>query len=103
MTRSLLILLLAGAGVLPLSHAYSDHNRARAAMVVGDILPLKQILERVEGQRPGQVLEVELDQENGVWVYEILQLQSDGRLVKLDVDARTGQITRERLHGQDRR
>jgi len=71
----LLMAFMIGAGVTPPSHADDDHNRARSAVVAGDILPLKKILEQLDGQRPGQVLEVELENEDGAWVYEIRLLQ----------------------------
>jgi len=99
----LLMAFMIGAGVTPPSHADDDHNRARSAVVAGDILPLKKILEQLDGQRPGQVLEVELENEDGAWVYEIRLLQPDGRLVKLEVDARTGKFLRERVRDRERR
>lgn len=95
--------LLAGVGMAPPSHADDDHNRARSAVVAGDILPLKKILEQLDSQRSGQVMEVKLENERGAWVYEIRLLQPDGRLVKLEVDARNGQILRERVRDRDRR
>jgi hypothetical protein len=54
----------------------SDHNQARAAMESGQVLPLKTVLDQLERQRPGKVLEVELERKGGGWVYEIKQLES---------------------------
>lgn len=67
-----------------------DHDRARKAVEAGEVLPLKSILERVERDYPGQVMEVELDRENGRWLYEFKILRSGGSLLKLKVDARDG-------------
>lgn len=78
------------------AHADSDHDRARAALLAGEVRPLTQVLAQVARTHPGQVLEVELERENGRWVYELKLLQSDGRLLKLAVDARDGQMLRER-------
>lgn len=86
--------LLAGAaGWPPLAHADSDHDhdRARAALQAGQVLPLKTVLERLERTQPGQVLEVELEQESGVWVYEIKLLKPGGQLVRLALDARSAE------------
>lgn len=69
-----------------------DHERARAAVQAGQVLPLPALLERVQRQAPGQVLEVELEQEDGRWIYELKLLQPGGQLVKLEVDAATGQL-----------
>lgn len=71
-----------------------DHDRARQALLAGEILPLKTILERVERAQPGQVMEVELEQKSAGWVYEVKLLQTEGRLLKLYVDARSGGIMR---------
>lgn len=71
-----------------------DHDRARQALESGEILPLRTILERVERDYPGQVMEVELDREDGRWRYEIKLLRRDGALVKLVVDARDGRQLR---------
>lgn len=67
-----------------------DHDRARQALESGEILPLRTILERVEREHPGQVMEVDLEREDARWRYEIKVLRSDGALVKLVFDARDG-------------
>ena len=80
----------------PLTHAGGDHDRARSALMSGEIMALKALLERLETDHPGQVLEVELDQERDRWVYKVKVLQSDGRLLRLDVDAASGAVLKER-------
>ncbi len=67
-----------------------DHDRARQALEAGEILPLRTILERVAGEHPGRVLEVELEREQGRWIYEIKLLRAGGSLIRLEVDARDG-------------
>lgn len=84
-----LLVWLAGVAQPP-AWADSDHDRARAAVQAGQVLPLKTVLERLEREHPGQVLEVELEPEGGRWIYEVRLLQADGRLVKLELDASTG-------------
>ncbi len=76
----------------------SDHDRARKALEAGEILPLRAVLEKVDRDTPGQVLEVELERKNGRWIYEIKLLRPGGALVKLLVDAGNGAIigSRER-------
>lgn len=76
-----------------------DHERARAAVQAGDVLPLATVLERLKRSHPGQVLEVELEQEDGRWVYEIKLLQADGQLLKLELDARTAQTLEVKRRG----
>ena len=69
-----------------------DHDRARHALEAGEVLPLRTILDRVEREYPGQVLEVELERDGSRWAYEIRTLRSGGSLVKLKVDARDGTV-----------
>ena len=87
--------------VLP-AMADNDHNRARAAVQSGQILPLKAVLDRLERDHPGQVLEIELDEEKGRWVYEVRLLQADGKLVKLELDAATADVLRSRSRPNQR-
>lgn len=90
--------LLVWLAVVALSPAQadSDHDRARAALQAGQVLPLRTVLERLEHDHPGQVLEVELEPEHGRWVYEVRLLQNDGQLLKLELDARTGAVLKRR-------
>jgi uncharacterized membrane protein YkoI len=84
---------LAGIGTSPPATASSgDHQRATQAVESGEILSLRVILERLESSNPGQVLEVELEQKKGVWIYELKILKTGGRLQKLKVDAKTGTV-----------
>lgn len=78
------------------ARADSDHDRARAAVQAGQVLPLKTVLERLEREHPGQVLEVELERDGSRWVYELKLLQSGGRLARLKLDAGTGEMLSRR-------
>ena len=66
----------------------ADHERARQAVEAGEVLPLRTILDRVEREYPGQIMEVELDREKGEWIYEIKLLRKGGALMKLKIQAR---------------
>lgn len=82
----LIVLALAPAGLA------DDHDRARAARERGDIRPLEDILPSVRQRFPGDVVRIELENEHGRWIYEIKLISPDGRLVELDVDARSGEV-----------
>ncbi len=97
---SVLAVVLLTALVSPPAHADSEQDRARAAVQAGKVLPLKTLLERLERDHPGQVLEVELEQEDGRWIYEIKVLQPGGRLVKLELDAASGAVLRRKERGR---
>jgi len=92
----LFALTLAGGSALG---SERDHDRARAAMRAGEVLPLATVLQRVAPAHPGEVLEVELEREGGRWIYELKLLQRGGALIKLEVDARSGEV----LKRQERR
>lgn len=106
----MLKMALAGAGfamtvmimaVAPAAAGDNDHDRARAALERGEVVPLRTILDRVERDYPGKVVEVELEHEHERWIYEIRVLQSGGALLKLEVDARDGAVLG--VKGRDRR
>ncbi len=82
------------------THAWAsdrqDHERARQAVQAGQILPLGRVLERLARDQPGQVLEVELEHDKGHWVYEVKLLQTGGRVIKINVDAATGEVLAQR-------
>lgn len=90
--------LVLGAGA---SVASDDHDRARHALEAGEILPLRTILERIEREYPGQILDVELEREHEIsgphWVYKVKVLRPGGSLVKLKVDARDGKVIKEKV------
>ena len=69
-----------------------DHVEARALLERGEILPLARILEIVRAQVPGDVIEVELDRDDGVWEYEVKVLTAAGIVRKVELDARDGTV-----------
>jgi len=90
---TLLFLLLGSLTLSPALPAEDrDHDRARQALEAGEILPLRTIIEKLERDYPGQILEVELDHEDEQWIYEIKLLRDSGGLVKLKLDAGNGTL-----------
>lgn len=85
------------------AHGESDHDRARKAVAAGEVLPLRVIVERVERDYPGQIMEVELEREGAVWHYEIKLLRKGGALVKLKIDARDGTLLGSKERDDKRR
>ncbi len=88
-------LLLLGLA-LPLAQASEDHERARAALQAGEVLSLQKVLEKIQRSHPGELLEAELEREHGRWVYELKLLQKGGVLMRLEVDAKTGEVLKSR-------
>lgn len=94
--RSALAVLLVGLLTAAQASDHGDHERAREAVRSGQVLPLRTVLERLEREHPGEVLEVELERERDRWIYEVKLLQRQGQLVKLKVDAQTAAVIRSR-------
>ena len=89
-----LILLAALAAPPVLTTAGSDQDRARAALQAGEVLSLRTILERVESDYPGQVIEAELERKGGRWVYELKLVQTGRQVIKLEIDASSAEVLR---------
>ena len=72
-----------------------DHDRAREALERGEALPLAEILARVRPELGGEVVGVSFERDrgnDGRWIYEFKVIRPDGRLVEVDVDARTARV-----------
>lgn len=69
-----------------------DHERARRALEAGEVMPLRGLIDVVEREHPGEIVEIELERDDGRWIYEIKQLRRDGSMSKLKVDARDGRV-----------
>ncbi len=87
--RLLLLLgLLAGSAL-----ADDDgHDRARRALQAGEILPLPEILAAAAAARPGRVIALELEREDGRWLYELELVTPEGRLYEMEIDAASATV-----------
>lgn len=91
MTVTALLLLAAqGAGAIAGDddkHCKRDQDCALDAVERGEIRSFAEVLESVRQQVKGQVLKVELERDDGLWVYKIKLLADDGRRKKIEVNA----------------
>ena len=99
LATSLMLMALLAAPIAQASD--KDHERARQAVQAGQVMPLPAVLDKLSATHPGQVLEVELERKrkdgNDGWIYEIKLLQTDGQLVKLELDAKTAEVLRSKI------
>ena len=94
--------LVASLMALPMTGSASDHHRedrsrsdhedARRALLSGKVLALRQVLDIVAREYPGDPVEIEFEHDDGIYQYEIKLLQASGRIIKLKVDASDGRI-----------
>jgi uncharacterized membrane protein YkoI len=90
LTAALLVMLAAGG-------VRADDigpEMARKLLSEGRIRPLAEILEVVKAAVPGETVEVELELDDGIYVYEVKQLNSEGRVKEIKTDAATGKIVK---------
>ena len=73
-----------------------EHDVVRAIKQRGDILALEQILRDARAPHAGRVLESELEQKDGRYIYEVELVDDQGRVWEMKFDARTGEILREK-------
>tara|TARA_R110002020_G_scaffold10323_11_gene39785 strand:- start:305 stop:673 length:369 start_codon:yes stop_codon:yes gene_type:complete len=82
-----LVLLLAGSAVGD-QHWKSLHGEVRR----GEVVPLDTILDWLEANYIGEVLEVEVEREGGYVEYEIKLLGPQGQVVEFEFDGHNGQL-----------
>lgn len=85
-------LVMGAAGPVLARDDDDDHLAAREALRRGEILPLSRILTIVERRVPGDVIDVDLDRDDGVWEYEVKVLTSTGRVREVKLNARNGAV-----------
>ncbi|SEH54438.1 PepSY domain-containing protein [Magnetospirillum fulvum] len=78
-------------------HGHDDeHEWVRRSVLAGEIMPLTKILDRVERDFGGELIETELDEMHGRPVYEIKLIGRDGRMRKLIYDAADGTLLKNK-------
>lgn len=84
----LLMLALPACSLL----ADEDSDRARMLKQRGDILPLEQVIQSAMAVKPGQILETDLEEEDGRYIYELEILDERGQVWELELDASTAEL-----------
>lgn len=81
-----------------------DNRRmaARLAREAGEIMGLAELMARVERRYVGRIVKVELDREDGRWVYQFRLLPPDGRMFKVELFAADGTLRRTEGRVQER-
>lgn len=68
----------------------------RRAVEAGEIQPLADILTIVRGKLAGDIAGIGIERDGDRWRYEFRVIDSQGRVLEVYVDARTGVIERTR-------
>lgn len=101
-TRALIaIVLFACAGLTARADNDAREDRVqrealRQAVESGQIRPLSDVLSAVRDDLEGELVGVEIEHEDGAWIYEFRVARPGGRLVELYVDAATARIVKSK-------
>lgn len=88
-----LALLLAAT---PAASRDLDQDEALRLRREGLILPLESLLQKAMERHPGaRFLEAELEEEDGIYVYEIELITADGVAREIELDARDGRLLKD--------
>ena len=69
-------------------------NKALKAVQRGEALPLGTVLARVSDRLGGEILAIEIEREDGRWVYEFRIADANGQRRAVYVDAATAEIVK---------
>ncbi|MBV1789089.1 PepSY domain-containing protein [Marinobacterium sp. D7] len=72
-------------------------SEARELVKQGEMLSLDDLLAQHGERLAGHLLDVELEREHGRLVYEIEVLGEDGQVREFEIDARSGELLKQKL------
>ena len=76
--------------------ADEDYREAQRLRQSGKILPLETIVQRAKAVHPGKLLDIELEHDDGRYVYELELLDERGVVWELKYDAATGTLLKQK-------
>ncbi|MBA1275849.1 PepSY domain-containing protein [Stutzerimonas azotifigens] len=98
MRKFLLALLCLSLTSVPVGARDLDQDEALRLRREGRIQPLEQLFQRAMERYPGaQLLEAELEEEDGIFVYEIELLTTEGVAREIELDASTGRLLKDEV------
>lgn len=87
---TLLLALASGNLLASESEVQEDQEIARSALLRGEVMPVREIVDAARAVVGGDLLRVELEHEGERWIYEIKYVDEAGHVRTLDLDARSG-------------
>lgn len=73
----------------------SAFEQAREAVEHGEALPLRDVRRRLHDIAPGKIVSTHYEYEFERWVYEFKIVDPEGRLQKVHLDAKTGELVKK--------
>lgn len=72
-----------------ISPAYPDDDIPGYQQLKAEVVPVQQLFQKVQKEFEGIILELELEEEDLRWIYEVKVLTPQGNVLKIDYDAKT--------------
>lgn len=69
--------------------AYPDDDIPGYQQLETEVVPVEQLFQKVQREFEGIILELELEEEDLRWIYEVKILTPQGNVLKIDYDAKT--------------
>jgi uncharacterized membrane protein YkoI len=88
---TLIMMFLSVILVSPLLMADNDNDRAKILLERRQIVSLERLLANIRQHGNWQILELELDERDDRLIYKVELLDQQGKVHKLNYDAKTGQ------------
>jgi len=81
---------------------YADNSQQSSDQVLnlvkqGELQSLESLMSRYEDRLKGQLLDVEVEKENGIFIYELELKREDGIIYEIKIDAQTGEWLEEEV------
>jgi uncharacterized membrane protein YkoI len=95
MKKAVPLLALVFAALASPTLAQTEQDDIMRCVSAGRCKPLSEILQIVQGRVPGQIVGPGIDEAQarfGVFIYRVTVLQDGGKVVRVDVDARSGRV-----------
>jgi len=85
------VTLVSGLSITP-SAGRGDQDEARQAVEAGRIRPLAEIMRKVRGKLPGEVVHTKLENKGDAWLYEFRVINGSGQMFDVHVNGQNGEI-----------
>lgn len=98
LTLGLPLLMLLMGSVAQADTDEKDHDRARQLREAGVIVAVEPLVAEAKRRLPGRLLEIEFEEEDDKYVYEIELVDRKGIVREFFFDAKTGRFLKEGIH-----
>ncbi|ELR65538.1 membrane protein [Photobacterium marinum] len=82
-------LLALAANAAPPLEIEEDHDDVMEAVEQGLIQPFSSLQAKVSKDIDARIIKVELDEDDGVWIYELKLIDANNNIVKVEYEAKT--------------